>query len=125
MLLVAREALAVGGQLGGGHPLGVGAEEQLQQRRVAQLGGLAGRLGPPRVERPAAGVGDAEHAPAPAALLAPLLHEPGLREPLRLGVERRMRHRPEVADAARDAGLELVRGGLAELEEAEDDDGGG
>ena len=125
IVLVAREALPVGRQLGGGHPRGVGAEEELQQRRVAQLGGVAGRLGAPRVERLAARVGDAEHAPPPPALLAPLLGEPGLREPLRLGVERRMRHRPEVADAARDADLELVRGGLAELQEAEDDDGGG
>ena len=71
--LVAREPLAVGGQLGGGHPRGVGAEEELQQRRVAQLGGVAGRLGAPRVERLAAGVGDAEHAPPPPAALAPLL----------------------------------------------------
>ena len=51
--------------------------------------------------------------------------QPSLREPLGLGVERGVGDRPEVADAARHAVLELVWGGLAELEQPEDDDGGG
>ena len=66
-LLVAREALAVERQLGGGHRRGVGAEEQLQQRRVAQLGGVAGRLRAPRVERRRPASVMREHAPAPPA----------------------------------------------------------
>ena len=123
--LVAGELLAVGGELGRGHARGVGAEEDLQQRGIAQLREPGLGLGAPRLERPPARVRDRELAPPPPALLAPLGDEAGLREPLRLGVERGVGDRPERADAAGDAGLELVRGRVAELEQPQDDHGGG
>jgi hypothetical protein len=46
---------------------------------------------------------------SPSALLARLVEETGGGQPLRLGVELRVRERPEVADAAFDEALEVVR----------------
>ena len=50
----------------------VGAEEELEDAGVAQLGQLVGRLAAPVLQRGAAAVGDRVEAPAPAGLLAAL-----------------------------------------------------
>ena len=105
---------------------GVGAEEELQQRRGAQLEDRVGRLGAPLIERRPALVGDrVELAPAPAAL-ALLGQIARFGEPLGLAVELGVLGRPEVADRLGDQLLEPVRRGLAgPVDEAEDDEGDG
>jgi deazaflavin-dependent oxidoreductase (nitroreductase family) len=55
----------------------VGAEEELERCRVVQFVGLAGRLGPPIVERLAPAVGQAVYPPPPPDLL-PFLREQSL-----------------------------------------------
>ena len=112
-LFVLLELGPVGGQLPGRQRAGVGAEEDLQQRPVAELGQLVGRLLQPLGERPAPPVGDLVVLPPPAALLAALGQVAGRRQPLRLGVELGVLERPEVPEARRDRPFEVVRGRLA------------
>jgi len=85
------------------------AEEQLEHPEVADLGRARDRLLQPLAQPLAARVGDRVVAAAATALLARLLEQPGLGEPLRLGVQLRVRERPEVPDAELDESLEVVR----------------
>src|SRR5262249_19737282 len=68
--LVLLELGPVGRQLVARQRAGLSAEEDLQQRRVPQLGKLVGRLLEPRGQRPAALRRELVVLPAPASLLA-------------------------------------------------------
>src|ERR1700740_1101433 len=85
-LLVDAQLGAVGVELLGRQRVWVGAKEQLQRGGVADLLELAGRLGQPCLQRRAPALGDAVGAPAPAALLAPLVEQPRLRQARALAV---------------------------------------
>jgi len=109
-------------ELARGDARGVGAEEELEQRGLAQLGGRGAGIGEPPGQRLPAGVGDRVMLASAAALLLAHRHQAGGRQAVGLGVELRVGDRPEVAHRAGVAGLELVRRGLArEAEQAEDD----
>ena len=124
--LVLRELGAVRLELRRGEPSRVGAEEEPEQPRVAQLGEIGRRLGGPLAQRPVALRRDAVAPPPTTARLAALAHVAARRESLRLGVERRVLHGPEVADAARQQLLEVVGRRLADgVEQAQDDVRGG
>jgi hypothetical protein len=101
----------------------VGAEEELEQRRGAQLEDRVGGLRAPVVEGLAALGGDrVELAPAPAAL-APLAQVAGLGEPGGLALELRVLERPEVAHGLGRHLLEPIGRGLpCPADEAEHDE---
>ena len=109
-----------------GDRMRVGAEEELDERDVAQLGARGVRVREPGIERRLARGSDREAPPPPADLLALLADQPGLRQPLGLGVELRVGERPEVPDGDRVHLLEVVgRARPGGAQEAEDHGRGG
>ena len=102
------------------------AEEQLEEGEVADLVGAGHRFAQPPVEPLAACLRDRVVPAAAAVRLARLVEQPGLGEARRLGVELRVRERPEVPDAELDEALEVVRRGRpAYRRDAEDQVGDG
>jgi hypothetical protein len=102
----------------------ISGPETLEQVDVAQLRQLVrGPRGQPGAQRLAAARGDAVRLAPATALFARLGQVPGVREPLGLGVQLRVLQRPQIADADRDHGLQLVgsrAGNLREQSDAED-----
>ena len=98
------------------------AEEELQQSRVAELHLATRRLVQPVEERLAAVGGDGIGAAPPPVVLALLGEEARAGEPVRLGVELRMREGPEVTEGHLDEALEVIgRGRPAHRDAAEYD----
>ena len=93
------------GELGRGRRRGRAAAGRRRGSRRARRSGVARQ----RSSACAPGVGQRVEAPAPPALLAALVEEPGLGEPRRLGVELGVGQRPEVPDAGGRGLLEVVR----------------
>jgi len=85
------------------------AEEQLQHPEVADLGRARDRFLQPLAQPLAARVGDRVVPAAATTILARLVEQAGLGEPFRLGIQLRVRERPEVPDAELDEALEVVR----------------
>ncbi len=120
--LVLGELTPMGLELYARELLRVGAEEELEQAEVSDLGRLGRRLRQPGGKRSPAAGRRRVRAAAPTAFLAPLFQQALLGQPRRLGVELRVRDRPEVARAARDRLLEVIgRARTVLAQEAEDD----
>src|SRR5947207_3112558 len=112
-------------QLLGGERGGVGAAEQLQQSRIAQLVDVRARVRAPQLELAASARAQPEHPPPTAVLLLLLLQQASLRQARALGVQLRVGDAPEVEDALLRDLLELVRRrGAALLEQSEHGVGG-